>query len=1172
MYKRLVGIIILINILISILVPTLVSEPLPDELPWWDNEYESRKELIIPINTSNKQAKYQPIDILLEFEDSCWAKNENEHSVRVCFWDGNIWKELEIQIYDLTYVDNEHIFSCSLIFLIPEEADGNEKYYVYYDGDKKSGPDYPNRVDVGEDYYRYEQIPGLIFESYYFKIIEGDYIVYAINKDGEALGSSISQQVAKLKKETEVVKPNRGVMGASLNFRYWWFTKEDDWKQKSTYEKFMEKQIFIDGNLMVKFGIKSESEDGSLQSTVIYKYYYCPTEEKRIYLHVKHEVINYPLPVGEEVDAAYANFDFGIIKSSNIEELNFGRIYPFMHFYSKEERIIEQKIPQYPEGTIKVIGKEEDNDLGTSPWVSVDDGEKGEAHALIFETTDVIKSGEVEREGITLELFETDHYQLPGLNSRLATLLLLKNSYEKGERPDDELPKDFVVEYNAEFFSTENGGYPAVAKEAKIYQSLIKYQPTNDDDITDDEKETEKYNLTAHVHFAPSFPFGSFLSALGKNVSYLSAEVYKENSTTSSRGGIVSRLSLVKDIPTNFNDLNLFEKLRFIDWENFSFFKKIDIPSLEKGRYLIKIFREDPLLKTERQFIGFTIVDLDKDKSIRIFCKQEGKVNLNFLNQDQNGIKNVQTYLKKDDFIIAYSESHSDGKTTIKAPCGILEKYMLKIIYKGFLINEDQIRLGRIRKIIPLKKTFNFDVYDFEISMRDSEDKVPTFNVDFSLTSKEMHYPVIIKVDNVSEGIYKFNDLYPADYVLTIKYNTFEIKKDIKIPDIGSLEIKLYDFSVYIKDLWNLSPEPQLDVILKNNDFEKPVVLSAEKQSLEKYYFNNIYPGKYILKVSYKTFTIEESINIPEKKNTNIVFPALYNLTTIVFDSHGNYLKDAKILIIRGDNKVKGVTDESGIAKLSIPPGSYLIKVLYNDDLIAVRKVEIFSNIVYRIVTTNEPLISSITIFLSVIVLIGFAIISYRKKDVIFFLKILAILLVIVAIFSPWWELNGTTSDSNFETSTKLFISPIKMVTIISNSNVTAGENANLENDFVDLVDNYLPIAIAIGFILIISSMILNWFSLRNFSIIILLLALIFYIGFISIFIYELPNLTDTIVGSIFGNGSLEISIPGENIYEIFSCSWGLSIGFYLLLCSVIIQIITFYLNLKKDIIKSKKY
>jgi hypothetical protein len=144
------------------------------------------------------------------------------------------------------------------------------------------------------------------------------------------------------------------------------------------------------------------------------------------------------------------------------------------------------------------------------------------------------------------------------------------------------------------------------------------------------------------------------------------------------------------------------------------------------------------------------------------------------------------------------------------------------------------------------------------------------------------------------------------------------------------------------------------------------------------------------------------------------------------------------------------------------------------------------------------------------------------------------------------------------------------MVTIISNSNLKAGEIGNIENDFVDLVDNYLPIAIAVGFILIISSMILNKFLLRKLSIITLLLAIIFYIGFISIYIYELPNLTDTIVGSIFGNGNLEISIPGENIYEIFSCSWGLGVGFYLLLCSIIFQIITLYLNLKKDILNSK--
>ena len=103
MHKRLVGIIVFIIFLESLLVPTSLSF---DEFTWWNDNWSFREEIIIPINTSFEVAKFQPIDIYFEFNDSCWAKNENEHSVRVVFQDSNTSKELESQIYDLNFSDN----------------------------------------------------------------------------------------------------------------------------------------------------------------------------------------------------------------------------------------------------------------------------------------------------------------------------------------------------------------------------------------------------------------------------------------------------------------------------------------------------------------------------------------------------------------------------------------------------------------------------------------------------------------------------------------------------------------------------------------------------------------------------------------------------------------------------------------------------------------------------------------------------------------------------------------------------------------------------------------------------------------------------------------------------------------------------------------------------------
>ena len=115
MNKRLVGYIILVNIVFSILVPTSLSES--DEASWWDDNWSFRDEIVIPIDTSSEHAKYQPVDILINFNDSCWAKNEDEHSVRVIVQADGRFVELESQIYDLNFSDETHISSCGLVFL-----------------------------------------------------------------------------------------------------------------------------------------------------------------------------------------------------------------------------------------------------------------------------------------------------------------------------------------------------------------------------------------------------------------------------------------------------------------------------------------------------------------------------------------------------------------------------------------------------------------------------------------------------------------------------------------------------------------------------------------------------------------------------------------------------------------------------------------------------------------------------------------------------------------------------------------------------------------------------------------------------------------------------------------------------------------------------------------------
>jgi hypothetical protein len=265
MYKRLFGWALLANLLLVLLVPTISPTHLTDETPYWNEEWSFRENIPIPIDTGNEHAKYQPIDIYFEFKDICWAADENEHSIRVCYWDGLMWHELESQIYDLTRTDGEHISSCNLVFLIPEEANGQESYYIYYDEGRKSSPDYPNYVDIVESHYRYEQIPGFPLQSSYFGILQEGEFVYAINKQGAFLGNAITQQVIKLKLGSKEIQPQSAEIGASFGFTYWWTNDwSGAWPHSSTTEKLVKHQKIVDGNLMVRVGLASESNDGQI--------------------------------------------------------------------------------------------------------------------------------------------------------------------------------------------------------------------------------------------------------------------------------------------------------------------------------------------------------------------------------------------------------------------------------------------------------------------------------------------------------------------------------------------------------------------------------------------------------------------------------------------------------------------------------------------------------------------------------------------------------------------------------------------------------------------------------------------------------------------------------------------------------------------------------------------
>jgi len=219
---------------------------------------------LIPIDTSLNEAKYQPIDIRIEFENPCWALNETEHSIRIAYDDGLDLIEIESQIYDLYESDENHITSCSIVFLIPIEVNGHEKYFVLYSDVETSSPDYKNHVSILDTHYFYEPISGQIIDFDYYQIIEGDYIIYGICQEGELLGNGMSNAVVKLKPNSTEFETVNAEQIASFSMSYsinpagsmsYSINPAGEYTG-SHWAIDVKKSVMVNGNLMVRLRIE----------------------------------------------------------------------------------------------------------------------------------------------------------------------------------------------------------------------------------------------------------------------------------------------------------------------------------------------------------------------------------------------------------------------------------------------------------------------------------------------------------------------------------------------------------------------------------------------------------------------------------------------------------------------------------------------------------------------------------------------------------------------------------------------------------------------------------------------------------------------------------------------------------------------------------------------------
>jgi hypothetical protein len=401
---------------------------------------------------------------------------------------------------------------------------------------------------------------------------------------------------------------------------------------------------------------------------------------------------------------------------------------------------------------------------------------------------------------------------------------------------------------------------------------------------------------------------------------------------------------------------------------------------------------------------------------------------------------------------------------------------------------------------------------------------------------------------------------FMQQYHLVVMYHGFKLMNEsirfgyihCFIPLKKSLEVRQDDWTLTLMDQWELPLEINVTPQLTSEEMETPEVLLAEPRSKNIYHFTNLVSTVYQLQIQYKSFLLEKEIQIPSNDET-LVFPAMFPITFQVFNSRGMKIGSAAIRLSRGDKTINFNSNVSGTV-LSIPPGSYIVSVLSQGQTISQRSLKVASERSVDLFTTQEPVFPLLVLVLAgFIVLIGF-VMSLMKKDPFYFLVIFVLGLCITSIVSPWWMLQGSSSD--VQTSSVLYLIPLDLVTTTKTSQFIGGELAFFPDLFVDVM-TILPVLAVMSCFLIFLSLVFKRSDKKKWHFFCLVCALFILMCSLIIFSFAMSAFTKVGVGSFSGQGIIDVSIQVEDVTTSIFCEWGPGIGFWLYALSVLILLST---------------
>jgi len=377
----------------------------------------------------------------------------------------------------------------------------------------------------------------------------------------------------------------------------------------------------------------------------------------------------------------------------------------------------------------------------------------------------------------------------------------------------------------------------------------------------------------------------------------------------------------------------------------------------------------------------------------------------------------------------------------------------------------------------------------------------------------------------------------------------YRFEKDIII------NLPVYDIIIDITDELDKSPDVNVNPFLTSTHMHIPYEIYPDKQVQGAYYFSDIPEATYEIHISYGGYVKSKTIDIPSGGD--------------VFDVRFSYTTDlsVELLTIRGetysdeqlDIEIKrlgsiifdNVKDDM---ILQVPPGRYTVNVYDNGVLIGSQTSQITFDTIISVVTTKGSSVQMVFIAATVI-LLGFAILMYLLKRISMnvFLKLLVLGLVFFSLVQPWWSFTGISEDESISKTSDMYLYPQIMIEQYREDDTRKLSLSTIPDMFMEFLF-YLTVIIGCGMVLMFVSFIPNILLKKRFSILLATLSILFVVIVALSFYMGMSTITDISLGSLQGNGIIEVSLPSDE-KTYMDASWGLGVGFYTIVLAAFISL-----------------